>query len=202
VPVAVPPQQQQINKAQYHTSDTEQLAPARQGQTLNQRIKRNSRTMSEHDHKSSQNQNSHANMNPPAFAQPNQPIAASQLNNQNTVLVNQLQIVLNALYNAQRCPSGNRPDEQKPPSNLQIVQLLKRQAAANRATRTGTGSVANTAATAGRSARPTEAVVSFGPEVGITQPSASNNWLSNKNMRSTTAESAIFSMSNNKSKSP
>lgn len=55
-PMAPP---QQLNKVQYHTSDTEQL-PARQGQTLNQRIMRNSRTMSEH--KSSQNQNSHANM--------------------------------------------------------------------------------------------------------------------------------------------
>ena len=64
------------------------------------------------EHKSSQNQNSHANMNHPQAGLTQQQQAAgqqmtpNQLNNQNTVLVNQLQIVLNAL----KC-LGNRPDE-------------------------------------------------------------------------------------------
>lgn len=83
------PVQQQLPKVQYHTSDTEQVLPM-QGQTLKQRIKRNSRTMSEH--KSSQNQNSHANMHPP-------PMIPSQAAAPPNVLVNQLQSVLSLLCN-------------------------------------------------------------------------------------------------------
>jgi hypothetical protein len=101
---AVAVAQQQMNKGgQYHTSDTD----LQQGQTLKQRIKRNSRTMSEH--KSSQNQNNQdVNMHPPLIT-PGQGLVPNQLSENN--VLNQLQSVLNLLYNQQKSNSNMPLDE-------------------------------------------------------------------------------------------
>ena len=133
------------------------------------------------EHKSSQNQNSQANMHPPPMTA-GQAAAPTPLNNQSNVLFNQLQSVLNLLYNQQKNNNNKQLDEQnKQQQNLQIVQLLKKQSMVNKATqRAGSDCGQNLVAASNKSTRHTE-------------PSQllSNNWLSNKNIAN-----------NNKSKSP
>ena len=63
------------------------------------------------EHKSSQNQNSQANMHPPPMTA-GQAAAPTPLNNQSNVLFNQLQSVLNLLYNQQKNNSNKQLDEQ------------------------------------------------------------------------------------------
>ena len=72
------------------------------------------------------------------------------------------------------------------------MQLLKKQSMVNKATRAGSGSGKS------KATRHTDGIVANDQ---LPSQLPSNNWLSNKNMRSNMTESAIFSVSNNKSKS-